>query len=493
MTTDSPDSLPGGLTPRTRGGARLGALTLGMTQLGSVAATIVLARVLTPAEFGIIALAQSLLGAAKLFAVSGVRAAVVTRRDSVAEAASTYFWTSVGFATLVWVIVGAAAVPLTSVLGQPDAAPYVIVLAGAFFANFVSNVPMALLQRAMRFHAYYLALLAGSMVYFVSEIALAFAGFGAWSVIIGQVLDAVVTLVLAFILARWRPQLSFSRRLLSSDAGFMGGVTLNWGLTYLQRNLDYWIVSGVLGGPLLGVYYIAYVLPNVVRQRLTSVTAGVLLPAYASVQHDQERLERAWQRSWLVQAGLGVPALLGIAALAAPIVAVFFGPQWGAVVVPLQILTVVALVDVHMSTVGVIAVARRRVMWNTSVLAIRTVAMVAFALWAAVAVGTLTAVAWGVALAALVAMVVQEATTSRFLGVGLRPIVRPALTYLGLGVLMMVCVMALVQGTPEWHPIVQLVVGTLMGVAVYLGLGSIIASRYIRPLIGEVRLLVVGR
>ena len=345
----------------------------------------------------------------------------------------------------------------------------------------------------MQFRAFYASLLAGALVYFVSEVVLAFAGLGAWSVIIGQVLDGVVTLGLVLVLSRWLPRLRFSRLLLREDAGFMGGVTLNWALTYVQANVDYWVVSGLLGGPLLGTYYIAYVLPNVVRQRLQSVTNSVLLPAYSSVQGDPKRLERVWQRTWLLQAGLGIPALLGVAALAAPIVAVFFGPQWSAAVAPMQILTIVALVDVHMNTVSVMAIARRRVLWNTGVVGIRAAATAAFAFAAASVFGTLTAVAWGVALASLLTLVVQESTASRFLGVGLRPILRPLMVYLVLAGLMAIAVAGLVHGTPEWRPLVQLAVGVALGVGVYLGLGSLIAGRYIRPLVGEVRGLAVGR
>jgi lipopolysaccharide exporter len=489
----TPDEPSPPLTPDARRGARLGALNLAATQVGSVLATVALARLLTPGDFGIVALAQSLLGLAVIFAISGVRAAILTRGGEVAEAADTYFWTTFGFASMVWIIIAAAAVPLTGLLGQPSAAPYVIVLAGSVLFGLTSAVPLGLIQRRLNFRAYYASQLGGSLVYFVSEVALALFGLGAWSVILGQVLNTFVTLVLALSFARWFPKPRFSRRVLREDAGFLGGQTLNGGLSYLQRNVDYWAVSRLLGGSPLGVYYIAYVLPNTVRLRLTSLTSIVLLPAYAAVQADQRRLERAWQRSWLLQAGLGIPALLGIAALASPIVAVFFGPQWTAAVVPIQILTIVALVDVHMSTVAVMAAARRRVAWNTIVVGIRLAATTVFAVGAAVMFGTLTAVAWGVALASLLTLIAQEATASRYLGVGLRPILRPLLVYVALGGLMVLVLGLLEYKTPEWRPIAELVTGVAVGAGVYLGVGSLLAGRYIRPLVREARGVIVGR
>lgn len=478
---------------RSRRGARIGILAGALTQVGSLVATIFLARLLTPADFGIIALSVSLLGLAQIFAISGIRAALVSRRSNLALASDTYFWLSLTMGLLVWAGVVLFAPWLTTLLDQPDAAPYLEVLTAAFVMDLIAIIPLAKLQREFRFSAFYAASLAGTFLYFIAQVALALAGLGAWSVIIGRLLDSGLALVTAAYLARWLPRLRFSRSILRDDARFTGGLTLNGAITYLQRNIDYWIVSAKLGGTALGIYYVAYVLPDLVRQRISAVSTPVLLPSYIQASQDEERLSRVWQRSWLVQMGLGLPALTGIACLAAPIVAVMFGPQWGAAALPMQVLTVVAIADIHMGTVSIMAVALRKVTWNSQVLAIRAVCTTVLAFSAAVIFGTLVSIAIGVALSAIFAMIFQEMTLSRNLHVEMKPIVRPLAAFATLAIIMSVVVTIFVVLTTAWPSLAQIVVGSAMGTATYFGVGVLVFPQQIRPLLRDLRLIGLGK
>ena len=478
---------------QSRRGARLGIAVAALTQVGSIVATVFLARLLSPAEFGIIALTQSLLGFAQLLSISGVRAALVTRRSEVSLASDTYFWASAAMACVVWGGVTLLAPWVTGLLHQPDAAPYLVVLTGAFAMDLVAIIPMARLQRDLRFSSFYAAVLAGTLTYFVSQVGLAFAGFGAWSVVIGRVLDSAVALVLALCFARWLPRLRFGRRLLRQDAALTGGVTLNSSLVYVQRNVDYWVVSATLGGVALGTYYVAYVLPDLVRQRMAAISGPVLLPAYVRASDDKVKLSQAWQRSWLIQMFVGLPALCGIACLASPIVAVVFGPQWALAVTPMQILTIVTIADLHMGTVSIMAVARRRVWWNTRVGVVRAVSTLILTLAAAATVGTIVSVSIAVAVSAVIALAFQEATLSRNLGIGMRPILRPMATYIGLSIVMGSVVSGFLILAADWGSLPQMIVGVALGAGTYLGLGVLAFPRQVRPPLRDIRLIGLGR
>ena len=135
----------------TRRGVRSSLIAQMTTQLGSVVATVILARLLDPASFGILALAQSLLGAAALVSLTGVSAALITRKGDVLSAASTYFWLALIVGVMVVGFFALLAGPLTARLGQPAAAPYVTVLSVSFALEMLALVPNAILQRRFRF------------------------------------------------------------------------------------------------------------------------------------------------------------------------------------------------------------------------------------------------------------------------------------------------------------------------------------------------------
>ena len=231
-----------------RRGVRSSIVAQGFTQLGSLAATVLLARLLTPADFGIVALTQSLLGAAALLSLSGTNAALVTRRSQVSIASASYFWLALVLGLAGVGVFAVMAGPITRLLGQPDAAPYLIVLSFSFAFGLLALVPNAMLQRSLRFGWMNASILAGAGAYFASEVVLAFAGWGAWAVIAGQVLGAAVTLVVSAVGARWRPSLRFSLSLLRADLAVTGGVGLGHAFSYVQKNADYWAVSRIIGG-----------------------------------------------------------------------------------------------------------------------------------------------------------------------------------------------------------------------------------------------------
>ena len=423
----------------TRRGVRSSLVAQLVTQLGSVAATVVLARLLDPAAFGIVALAQSLLGAAALLSLTGVAAALVTRKAGVDVAAATYFWLTLIIGVAVVGVFSLVAGPLTARLGQPEAAPYVAVLSTGFALEILAVVPNAILQRRFRFGWMNVSLVAGAGLYFVLEIVLAVAGWGAWAVVVGQVADSALGLVISAIGAGWLPRLRFSRQILRQDLRLTGGMSLVQVLGYVQKNADYWAVSSVLGGPALGIYYVAYVLPNVIRQRISTVLRQVMLPAYAT-STSVEETGRLWRRTFPALAGVALPALIGSAAVAGPLVRVFFGDQWEGAVAPMRILTLATVVDLLIAAVGTMAIVHRRIRGNVIVAVVRAVSTVVLAFAAAQVWRSIVAVAWAVAISALLAVIVQELAVSRALGIGLGSIWRPLLGYVGLSLAMVGCI-----------------------------------------------------
>lgn len=476
-----------------RGGARSSVLSQVLVQLGSAGATMLLARLLTPGEFGIVALAQSLMGITALISLAGVTAAIVTHVGDVQPKASTYFWVSLLVGTLFAGVLAVGARPLSSALGQADAAPYVVALSLSLPLSFMTLAPEALLQRRLQFHRMNAINVAGSMVYFVLEIVLALLGWGAWAVIAGQVAGAAVSAVLGFVLAGWvptgLPRLSHIR----GDLSLVANMGVGAFLSYVAKNADYWVVSRFLGGAALGVYYIAYVLPTIIRVRLSGIFRQVMLPLMATLTDPREQAE-AWTKAMRATLSLALPAMVGIAAVSGPLVGVFFGAQWHGAAVPMKLVTMAGITDLALHAVTTMAIARRHlVSRSTILLGLRAALIAGGAAIVAGLGGDIGAVAATVLVASLITLLVQEAFLARPLGVGLGAL---GSSTLGLGAACLVMFLA-VDGAlrtvlASLHPAPQLAIGVLLGVAVYGAVAWLFARESLNESVRQLGRLVRG-
>jgi PST family polysaccharide transporter len=488
------DAAPGRETlgRATRRAAVTGLAVQLTTQLCLLGATVILARILAPSTFGLTALANSFVGLGQLLSTAGFGAALLLRDDDIPRRASTYFWTSLGVGLFAAATISVSALYLAGLLGQPGAAPYVAALAASLPFTLATPIPQALLRRELRFRAYYGSLLVGALTYAAAQIGLALAGAGAWSVILGQLLMAVVSLLVAIALSRWRPALVFSWPLLREDLSVAGGVTTAQALVYLQKNADYFVVSATLGARSLGIYYTAFVLPTMLRQRMSWVTQTVLSAAFARVRGQMVMTRSIWRRSVLLQAGLGIPMLAGLAALAAPVIATLLGPQWQDAVPVLQIVAVLALVDLYMSTVYAVATANGFLSRDVLVQGIRAAGVALGAVVGALLGHSIIWVACAVVAASLIALLCQERLVCRPLGISVRSVAVPLLHYAVTAGLMTVVVTVAVAMTPS-GPAVQLVVGTVAGAATYVGCGLLVFRSTFLALFDEGRRMVRSR
>lgn len=485
-------STPVTTAPERASGARAarGGLLLQITlQLGSLVTTLVLARLLSKSEFGIVALASSLIAFANLLSALGLGQALIRSKDNVDRRASTYFWVtcclSVGLATLTAVL----SYPLATLLGQPGAWIYVVALTPVLVLNGATAVPQSLLKRKHKFGRVYTSVGLGALVYFVAQIALALQGYGAWSVIVGQVAGDVVTLCLALSLGHWRPRLLFDRRLLREDLRFLTGLSFSQILVYAIRNCDYWMVSRSLGAASLGAYYVAYVLPNILRQRVSWAVQAVLYVHMAQADKDAGRREALWRQVWRLQAGLGIPALCGISILADPLVTVLFGAKWHEAVAPLRILSLVALIDLHMVVVSTTATALGMVGLSVRVLTARLIGCAGGVALALAIRPSVSSAAVGVAIGAVTALIAQERLVSRRLGVGLS-LVRGDIAGFGAAAAAMTGVSLFVLFGFRPENLVALLVIPPIGAATYFGAGWIVHRQSFRELMREVHRFV---
>ncbi|MET4591937.1 lipopolysaccharide biosynthesis protein [Arthrobacter sp. 754] len=306
--------------------------------------TIVLARLLSPEEYGLIALALVVMAYAETLADAGVAQALVYLPRS-AEIARSALLISIlmGGVLAAGALVGA---PLISeFFGREEVTSLVQVLAVSLLATALAAVPESLLRRELRFQRLTAATVIRAVVTGALSMSLAFAGYGAWSLPIGTAAGSIMYAVSCWVLlpehVSWRiwhvDSQSFRANL---TYGFpVAGSNL---LARLIFDIDYLIIGRMLGAQALGFYILAFRLPELLIINVFFVLSSVMFPLYARVRNEPVRLQNGYLKSVQMQALYGVTAGVGLAVVAPALVPVLFGDQWDAAVLPLVFLALYA-------------------------------------------------------------------------------------------------------------------------------------------------------
>jgi O-antigen/teichoic acid export membrane protein len=193
-------------------------------------------------------------------------------------------------------------------------------------------------------------------------------GWGAWAIILQQLITATISTALLFAVCPWRPTLLFSRESLRSLRSFSANVFGQRVLYYLHRNADNLLVGRFLGPAALGAYGLAYNVMLVPFTRLAGPLQEVLFPAFSRMQDEPRRIADAWIRATRIVGAVAMPALAGLAVVAPDFVRVVLGPKWSSATPVLQILVWVGLLQALQTlNAGIlIALDRTRVLFRFS-------------------------------------------------------------------------------------------------------------------------------
>jgi PST family polysaccharide transporter len=299
---------------------------------------VVLGRLLAPTDFGVVAMAMTVMMLAQTIRDVGVGVALVQRK----ELSAAHIEAGFGFSIALGVVLAAGLVLAAPAIGaayQPAVVPILRGLAVLFVLRGIASVPQALLQRAFDFRvltqidasAYAL----GSLV----SIVAALTGAGAWALVIGYLFEASVNVALLLVVRR-PPRPRFDRARLRELLGFGGGMTLAQLANYVATQGDYVVVGRALQAAALGFYTRAYELVRFPASTFTSVVGNVLFSALARLQEQPERLARAYRRVLLLNAAVLLPASAALVVLAPELIATLMGPGWSATVLPFRVLAI---------------------------------------------------------------------------------------------------------------------------------------------------------
>jgi O-antigen/teichoic acid export membrane protein len=469
---------------------RGGAVTLGsqgaklVIQLGSTA---LLARLLTPEDYGAVAMVTALLGFTTLFRDLGLSIATVQRERITHEEATGLFWINVLAGVALMLIMLASAPLVAWFYGRPDLLWLTCVYAGITPITSLGGQHQALLQRSMR----YGSLAARDIISLIAGVAVGItAGYlrlGYWALAMMQATTSVVSVITLWWQSGWRPGPPRWVAGLASLLRFGGTVTLSNVLGFLVQGLDSVLIGYFFGAAGVGNYNRAQNLLLRPMEQFMPSAMNVATSAFSRLASEPVRFERSALRLLSMVACVAGWVVALVMGTAPWVVALLLGAQWGSVVPILRVLALFAFVSPCASILGTFLVVRgqpmRLVRWRLLSTPITIVALVVGLPWGPIGVGTM---------GALVGLLVRTPLfawyAARGLGISFGGLIRSSLHYVFSGLL---AALALIQMSSVWSPeraLVAFVAYSALGTLLYAAL--VLCRREGRALVRDMRALV---
>jgi O-antigen/teichoic acid export membrane protein len=462
------------ITEKATRGAGWNYLIFGSTKFLTLITLAILARLLPPEDFGLVALATLTMDYLSVISDLGFGAAVIQRKGNIKEAANIAFTINLLANIALTVVIFLAAPLAASFFREPQVTLILRWLSLTFMFKAAGSIHNVLLERDLNFKRKIVPELGSSIFRAAISISLALSGFGVWALVVGQLAGVAATSLLLWYLVPWKPNFSWhagtARELFSFGFSIMG---IN-ALSAWEDNFDYLIIGRIFNTTALGVYTIAYRLPETLIMNTMWVLTAVLFPAFSALQDDKDSLKRGLLTIIRYVQLLITPLCLGMVIAADPLIRVAFGEQWVGAIPILRVISLYTLVTSISFHAGDVykAIGRPDILLK---LAIPIVPLRLVALWIGAQYSIL-----GVAYAHLGVEVISTAVNliilRRMINVTFFEIVRELKAFVG-GAVLIACALPALHLTQDYAPILRLIIVTIAGGIGYMGTIWIVERR----------------
>jgi PST family polysaccharide transporter len=330
-----------GIVRRTVAGAIWATLAFGAARSLSFGTNLVLARLLAPADFGLVSFALIFITASTLLQDLGMSAAIVYGGRDARTVAGTALTINVAAALGLFVVIVLATPFVAGFQPDPAAAAVLIALSAGPVITALGSVQSALLVRELDYRR---KLVPDAVPYLVSgavSIALAMAGFGVWSLVIGYLVKTSTSTILLWLLSDVRPLPALHWPIAVELLKYGKHIAFQSILGFMTSNLDYLVIGYLLGAHALGLYTMAYMVANVVPT-FSQVAISVMFPALSRLRDDRAALDAMLTDAHRILWAVTLPAAILLFIGAPAFVSVVLGERWAESALPLRILSAAA-------------------------------------------------------------------------------------------------------------------------------------------------------
>ena len=324
---------------------------------------IILARLLLPEDFGLMASAMVVVGFVNVFRDLGLSAALIQKQDLSDELFSSIFWLSITSGLIMMLALIIFSPYIANFYNANTLVPILQVLSLSFLFSGLSAVQQALLEKELKFKTISKIELFATFLAAVTGISLALLNYGVWSLVLQNLVFTFTVTCLFLIRLSKKPKFFFKWREIKSISNFSANLAGFNILNYFVRNADYILIQKFLGEQQLGYYTLAYRLMLYPLKNITVVITRVMFPVLSKIQNDNKRFRNIYLKLVNTISLLTFPLMLGLVAVSENFVIVVFGAKWEPVTTLILILAPLGLLQSIYTPAGIIYQAKGRTDW----------------------------------------------------------------------------------------------------------------------------------
>lgn len=454
--------------------------------------SLVLARLLSPDDYGTVALMTVFISILSVFIDSGFSAALIQKKDADDLDFSSIFYFNLVSCGLMYLILFFAAPLISAFYGRPEMTAMLRVLGITFLISGVKSVQTAYVSKHMLFKRFFFATLGGTIGAAFVGIGMAMKGYGAWAIIAQSLFNNTVDTLILWLTVKWRPKWQFSFRRLKQLFSYGWKLLVSSLLDTVYGNLRSLIIGKVYSSEDLAFYNKGQHLPNLIVSNVNSSIDSVLLPTMSAAQNDREAVKSMTRRSIQTSTYVMAPLLLGMAACATPLIRLLLTQKWLPCVPFLVIYCITYMFyPVHTANLNAIKALGRSDLFLKLEICKKVIGLIVLAITVPISV---MAMGYSLLVTSVLGQIINSWPNRKLLNYGYLEQLKDILPGIGLAAFMAVCVY-LIQwlGLPDYVTLlIQVPVGAVIFVA-----GSVLlkleAFTYLWGMVGPVLKRVLKR
>lgn len=312
-----------------------------LAQLITILVTIVLARLISPDEYGMIAIVNVFINIANAFVTNGFGNSLVQKKDADEVDFSTVFFFSVAFSSAIYCLVFACSGYIADFYSMPDLKLIIRVMAVRLPIAAINSIQHAYISKKMEFKKFFLATLGGTIISAVIGIAMAKCGYGIWALVAQYLSNVCINTIVLFLVSSWKPKCIYSQRRMKSLFSYGWKIMYVGVMSTVYSNLRNLIIGKKYTSAELAYSEKGEQFPSAIAGNINSSIIKVLFPVLSESQNEQEQLKRMVRRSIKVGVYMLFPVLFGFAMVAESFVEVLLTEKWTGCIPFLQIMCIV--------------------------------------------------------------------------------------------------------------------------------------------------------
>lgn len=317
-----------------------------LSQATSFVISIVLARILSPDDYGLIAMVTAFTAIANVFVTSGFSTALIQKSNATSIDYASIFWCTMGMSLIVYILLFCSAPLIASFYGEPSLTLIVRIYSLVLFILAFNSIQSAYVSKKMLFRKFFFSTFAGTLGSGVVGIALALMGWGVWALVFQSLLNNLINTVVLFLIIPWHPSLDFSLDAAKHLVSYGWKILASDLLGTIYNN-----IRSLLAGHFYSTEQLAYFnrgqsFPDLIFSNISSALSSVMFPALTIVASDAAQVKQAFRKMLQTISFALFPVLAILIAVAEPMVELLLTDKWLGCVFFIQVISIARIIDV---------------------------------------------------------------------------------------------------------------------------------------------------